>query len=60
MGIFFGSLKFQIIFWGVLEISDIFLGVNGRCWARAYICRKNESTPPPPTGRPSVRPLQKF
>ena len=30
-GIFWGLLKFQIIF-GVLEILDIFL-VNGRCWA---------------------------
>ena len=34
----------------MLEIPDIFLGVNGRCWALAYVCRKNESTPlsPPP------------
>ena len=39
----FGLLKFQI-FLGVLEIPDIF-GVNGRCWALAYVCRKNESTP---------------
>ena len=30
-------------FW-VLEIPDIF-GVNGGCWARAYVSRKNESTP---------------
>ena len=22
--------------------------MNSRCWARAYVCRKNESTPPPP------------
>ena len=22
---------------GVLEIPDIFLGGNGRCWARAYV-----------------------
>ena len=28
---FFGLLKFQIFF-GVLEIPDIFLVVNGRCW----------------------------
>ena len=33
-GIFGGLLKFQIFF-GVLEIPDIFRGVNGRCWARA-------------------------
>ena len=25
----------------------MFFGVMGRCWARAYVCRKNESTPPP-------------
>ena len=35
-GIFFGLAKFQI-FLGVLQIPDIFLGVNGRCWARAYV-----------------------
>ena len=34
--IFLGLLKFQI-FLGALEIADIFLGVNGRCWARAYV-----------------------
>ena len=48
-GICFWLLKFQF-FLGVLEIPDIFLGVNGRCWARAYVCRKNESPPPPPGG----------
>ena len=45
MGIF-GSLKFHI-FLGVLEIPDFFfffgggggggVGVNGMCWARAYV-----------------------
>ena len=35
-GIFFGLLKFRIFF-GVLEIPDIYFGVNGRCWARAYV-----------------------
>ena len=36
MGVFsFGLLSIQIFF-GVLEIPDIF-GVNGRCWARAYV-----------------------
>ena len=39
-------------FLGVLEISDIFFWVKGRCWARAYVCTKNEITP---LGRPSVR-----
>ena len=43
-GYFLGLLKFHIFF-GVLEIPDIF-GVNGKCWAQAYVCRKNESIPP--------------
>ena len=35
-----GLLKFQI-FLGVLEIPFFFGGgVNGRCWARAYVYRK--------------------
>ena len=43
---FFGLLKFQMFF-GVLEITDIFFwGVNGRCWARAYVCRKNRVSAP--------------
>ena len=46
--------KMEDIFW-VAKISNIylgclnswyFLGVNSRCWARAYVWRKNESTPP--------------
>ena len=32
------------LFFGVFEIPDIF-GVKGRCWVRAYVCRKIESTP---------------
>ena len=39
MGVFFELVKFQI-FKGELEIPDIFFwggGVNGRCWARAYV-----------------------
>ena len=36
----------------------IFLGVNGRCWARAYVCRKNENTPsPPPKARSRRGPI---
>ena len=35
-GYFWGLLKFQIFF-GVLEISDIFLGVNSRCQAQVYV-----------------------
>ena len=42
----------------MLEIPDIIIifffffggggvGTNGRCWARAYVWRKNESTPLP-------------
>ena len=32
----FGLLKYRI-FLGVLKIPDIDFGVNGRCWARAYV-----------------------
>ena len=35
-GYFYGVAKIANIVLGVLEIPDI-LGVNGRCWARAYI-----------------------
>ena len=35
IGMFFGLIKFQILFW-VLDISDIF-GVNSGCWALAYV-----------------------
>ena len=49
-GYFLGLLKFQIFFFGCLKFL-IFLGMlNGRCWVRAYVCRKNESTPPPHPG----------
>ena len=46
LGLFFRSRYImEDIFWvakisnifGVLEIPDIFCGVNGRCWARAYV-----------------------
>ena len=33
---FLGLLKFQIFF-GVLDIPEIFFWVNGRCWVRAYV-----------------------
>ena len=36
MRVFFGGLLNIQIFFGVLKIPDIF-GVNGRCWARAYV-----------------------
>ena len=36
LGYFFGVAKIQIFF-GVLEIPDIFFLVNGRCWVRAYV-----------------------
>ena len=42
--IYFGLLKFQIFIWGAWN-SWYFLWVNGRCWALAYVWRKNESTP---------------
>ena len=55
MGVWLLYIK---IFFEVLEIPDIFFffffffgggggGVNSKCWARAYVCRKNESIPPP-------------
>ena len=37
MGDIFWFAKISNIFFGMLEISDIFLGVKGRCWARAYV-----------------------
>ena len=36
MGDIFGSLKFEY-FLGVLEIRDIYFGVNGICSARASV-----------------------
>ena len=52
-GYCFGLLKFQRIFFWVLDIPDIFFcffflggrGVNSSCWAQAYVWRKNESSP---------------
>ena len=44
MGNVFGVAKISDIFGGCLKFL-IFFGMNGRCWARAYVCRKNESTP---------------
>ena len=43
------AAKILNIFLGAFN-SLYFFWVNGRCWARAYVCRKNESTPhgPPP------------
>ena len=35
--IFFGVAKIVNLFFVVLEIPDIFWGVNVRCWARAYV-----------------------
>ena len=46
--IFFGMLKFQIFIWSAWNSWFFFGGgVNGRSWARAYVWRKNESTPAP-------------
>ena len=44
MGIYFWVVKISNIFWGAWN-SWYFLGVKGRCTARAYVCRKTESTP---------------
>ena len=43
-GIFLGWQNFKY-FWGAWN-SYYFWGVNGRCWARSYVWRKNESTSP--------------
>ena len=40
IGIFLGVAKISNIFFGVLDIPDIF-GVKDRCWVRAYVCGKN-------------------
>ena len=47
-GYFLRLLKLQIYLLECLKFL-IFLGVNGRCWARVYVSRKYESTTPPPT-----------
>ena len=45
IGIFFGVAKIPKFFRGAWN-SWYFLGSNGRCWVRAYVCGKNKSTPP--------------
>ena len=63
MELFFGLLKIKIFF-GVLEIPDIFGrgggggGVNGRCWARAYVRGRNYSTPAPVSDTASMSSLE--
>ena len=44
-GYFFGVAKIFKYFLGCLKFL-IFFGVKGRCWVRAYVCRKIESKPP--------------
>ena len=39
MVVFLGVAKISNFF-GVLEIADIFLGVNGRCWAPSIRMKK--------------------
>ena len=53
MGDFLGVAKISNIFWVVLEVPNIFFGggVNGRCEARAYVCRKYHFVQPIPTLR---------
>ena len=41
----FWVAKISNTFGGVLEIPGVFFRVTSRCWARAYVWRKNESTP---------------
>ena len=43
--------KISIFFGDCLKFLIFFL-VNGKYWARAYVCRKNESTTPPGTMSP--------
>ena len=47
MGIFLGGAKISNFLLGCLKFL-IYIGLKGRCRARAYISRKIESTPPPP------------
>ena len=47
-GKFLGCQNFKYFFGGCLKFLIFFFGVNGKCWARAYVLRKSES--PPPTG----------
>ena len=45
LNIFVGFLYFQIFFWGISDIPDIFFflggGVNSRCRVKAYVSREN-------------------
>ena len=50
MGDIFGAAKVSLFFFGgggCLKFLIFIFWVNCRCWARAYVCRKNESTPHP-------------
>ena len=38
--IVWGCKNFKYFFWGASNFW-YFFGVNGRCWVRAYVCRKN-------------------
>ena len=57
MGVFFGVAKIPSICLGCLKFMIFFGGVNGRCWAKAYVCRKNE-IPPPPWGIQRIRGIE--
>ena len=46
----FWVAKISNIFLGCLKFLIYLLGVNGRCWVRAYVYGKKLSTPPPPPG----------
>ena len=43
--IFWGCQNFKYFF-GLLVIPNILFWVNGRCWVRAYVCRKKWEYPP--------------
>ena len=51
MGVFFWVAKISNIFFGCLKFL-IFFGVNGRCWAPAYVYTKKMRVPPLGTGQP--------
>ena len=51
----FWVAKISNIFLGCLKFLIYLLGVNGRCWVRAYVYGKKLSTPPPPRAQSVVQ-----
>ena len=44
--LFFGVCLICLVFFGGSQSNYVFFWVSSRCWGRAYVSRKNESTPP--------------